>query len=485
MRSSALAALGVVQWSIERRQIQPAGGSLSKRAANTFEEVITNEKTRGGYFTTCTVGSPPQNLTMQLDTGSSDVWVPSSKAPICTRKQDKSNPGCTFGTFDSAQSSTFAMVGADQFRITYVDGSGSKGDYFMDSFEIGGANLINMTMGLGRQTDIPYGLVGVGYASNEAIVASTQSLNASYPNLPLHMMEEGLIKTNAYSLWLNDLSSDKGNILFGGIDTKKYEGDLTRIKIYPDAKSNAYTSFKVALTSLEATSPSGKDTLTSPLFPIPVVLDSGTTLSYLPNDLAIQVWNEVGAVFSSEIGMAVLPCNMASSLGNFTFGFAGQYGPRIHVAMDELVLDLTNGEAPTFVSGQYKGLKACEFGIQNFSSDPFLLGDTFLRSAYVVYDLVNNEIGLASTDFNATESNIIPFPSAGAPIPSATVAPGQDTLTQTVAGTKAASSPVYAAAPGFQIGVMEDRKNGAPGLVALPVVNIGVMAVWWIVDALW
>ncbi len=97
------------------------------------------------------------------------------------------------------------MVGQDTFSIAYVDGSKSQGDYFTDVFEIGGTSLQNITMGLGKQTDIPFGLVGVGYASNEAIVSDTRSPSSQYPNLPVSMMTEGLIPTNAYSLWLNDL----------------------------------------------------------------------------------------------------------------------------------------------------------------------------------------------------------------------------------------------------------------------------------------
>lgn len=65
-------------------------------------------------------------------------------------------------------------------------------------------------MGLGRKTDIPYGLIGVGYALNEAIVAGTRSASSAYPNLPVEMVNEGLIKTNAYSLWLNDLGECPG-----------------------------------------------------------------------------------------------------------------------------------------------------------------------------------------------------------------------------------------------------------------------------------
>lgn len=98
-------------------------------------------------------------------------------------------------------------MGKGQFKIKYVDGSHSTGDYITETFEIGGATLTNVTMGLGLDTDIPYGLVGVGYALNEAIVAGTRTSASAYPNLPVVMMTEGLINTNAYSLWLNDLGT--------------------------------------------------------------------------------------------------------------------------------------------------------------------------------------------------------------------------------------------------------------------------------------
>lgn len=192
---------GVVQWQIEKRE-SPIPQLLRKRA-NTYEEVITNDLTVGGYFAACAMGTPYQNLTLQLDTGSSDIWVPDSTAQAC--QDSKSNPqGCSFGTFDPSKSDTFVDVGKNEFNISYVDGSHSQGDYFTDRFEIGGA-VVNVTMGLGIDTDIAYGLVGVGYALNEAIVADTHSANSAYPNLPVTMEQEGLINTIAYSLWLNDL----------------------------------------------------------------------------------------------------------------------------------------------------------------------------------------------------------------------------------------------------------------------------------------
>ncbi|KAK4462180.1 aspartic peptidase domain-containing protein [Cladorrhinum samala] len=447
---------GVVQWGIQQRQAPPSSTTRIRRRASTFEEVISNQEARGGYFASCRMGTPAQDLTLQLDTGSSDIWVPDSQARVCAARGTQ---GCDLGSFNPSRSSTFEVVGRNEFDISYVDGSSSQGDYFTDVFEIGGATLQNMTMGLGQQTDIAYGLVGVGYAVNEAIVGSTQSLSSIYPNLPVNMVNEKLINSVAYSLWLNDLDSSSGSILFGGIDTEKYVGDLTRIDILANSQ-NLYTSFLVPLTSLTATSPSGSDTLTSRQFPIPVVLDSGTTLSYLPTDLAMQVWKEVGAVYSPELQLAIIPCDMQNSKGYFSFGFAGPNGPKIKVSMDELVLDLATSGAPTFSAGAYRGKAACEFGIQNFTSAPYLLGDTFLRSAYVVYDLVNNQIGLAATDFNSTKSNIVAFPSLSAPIPSATVAQDQSEATNKPSVT----TPAYVASAGFTKGAAaDDKENAAPG----------------------
>lgn len=453
----------VVQWDIEKRIVPTR---LRRRADSTYEEVITNEKGVGGYFATATIGTPGQNVTLQLDTASSDIWVPFSGAAVCRGRKLSGEKGCYLGscewgmpitsktlvmltdqTVDPKPSKTFDAFSRDTFEISYIDASFAKGHYFTDTFEISGAKVKNLTMGLGVQTDISYGLLGVGYAINEASITTA---GFKYPNLPIAMVNEGLINSVAYSLWLNDLGASTGNILFGGIDTSKFLGDMARLSILKDKEINAYDHFVVPLTSLEATSPSGTDILSTSDWPLEVVLDSGTTLSYLPYDIAKMVWDEVGATYNPEVDMAVLPCSHFEHPGYFSFGFAGEGGPRINITMDELVIDLTDGQAPEFSSGDHEGERVCQFGIQRGIASPYTLGDTFLRSAYVVYDLENNEVGIAATDFNSTKTNIVAFESKGAKIPSATLARHQ---AQTLSSPQATGQALKAA-DGFQ-----DRKN--------------------------
>jgi hypothetical protein len=132
----------------------------------------------------------------------------------------------------------------------------------------------------------------------------------------------------------------------------------------------------------------------------------------LPDDIAAAVFEELGAEVSQELGAVVVPCALATKNGTLNYGFGGEGGPVISVAVSQLVLPLTlpNGRVPQYSNGA----AACQLGIQAAGNLPVLFGDTFLRSAYVVYDLDNNRIALAQTDFNATDSNVVAFESGGA-----------------------------------------------------------------------
>jgi hypothetical protein len=75
----------------KNREVEKA--QLAKRG--TLSVTLANYETIGLYAANATVGTPGQPFTFQIDTGSSDVWVPSSSASIC---KDTQEGGCPFGS---------------------------------------------------------------------------------------------------------------------------------------------------------------------------------------------------------------------------------------------------------------------------------------------------------------------------------------------------------------------------------------------------
>jgi hypothetical protein len=205
--------------------------------------------------------------------------------------------------------------------------------------------------------------------------------------------------------------------------------------MYPSANTGVIDRFTVAFTSLSITSPSGSDTLTPAGYSEAAVLDSGTTLTYVPDDLAQAIFNEVGATFYPQDRVTLCPCGIGTVKGYLSFGFAGAYGPVIQVPISEMVYYPTTNGTQIDVTPD----TPCIFGIVPASAlgngGLILFGDTLLRSAYVVYDLVNYRIGMAPTDFNSTGSNVVAFPSLGAAIPSATTVISEFAVIPTAAGT--------------------------------------------------
>lgn len=400
---------------------------LMRRDTGTWEQMMNNNISGGGYYAQVQVGTPPQDVTLIVDTGSSDVWVLDTNADLCTSplKQQQSQVGGCIETYNQNDSSTFELVDEGGFEIAYLSGESSTGDYIKEDFHIGGATIESLQIGLAKSTDINSGLIGVGFG--EAVSAAEV-----YPNIMDEFKSQGLIAVKAYSLWLNDLSADQGSILFGGIDTEKFIGSLTSIPIVPTRGGNYY-AFQIAMTALDLTSPSGQfDDVPIDSQPLPVILDSGTTLSYLPSDIVEGLYETLNAYDDvARTGVVFVSCSILDEYPDmqFTFTFGNtetgdKNAVKLHVSVREMILDnvrefLRQGYSlPPGVP--FQDDDTCTLGLQAIDaeggaasrggstiSNLGLLGDTFLRSAYVVYDLDNKEIGLAQANVNATSSNVV------------------------------------------------------------------------------
>ena len=386
------------------------------------------------------IGTPPQHFQIHVDTGSSDLWVPSVNATGC---EGPSGAGCNGNAFNINATSTFQALKED-FNATYGSGM-DTGFYFTDTVLIQNAKLEKLTCALAlatEQNSATGGILGLGLPTQEVSVNKDKF---AYPMVYQRLAEEGYTKSLAFSLYLNDLASGQGSVLFGGIDRNKFTGDLISLPIQPSKTMPA--RWQVALTSISYQDASGLHNLTSDGYSTAALLDSGTTATKIDPAVAEQIYSGLGAV-SSPQGYLV-PCAY-SSAANFSlvYGFGGPAGPQISVPASELV---DKNPLPANISAEYGGIPQCRVLVNASSST--VLGDSFLRAAYAVYDPQNLQVALAQAKFNVTQEDIVAIPSGGK-------IPGVSSTASFMVPSAASSSPVLSqsasgsglASPTFDLG---------------------------------
>ncbi|KAL6229112.1 hypothetical protein BDW75DRAFT_235447 [Aspergillus navahoensis] len=371
------------------------------------------------YSTNLTIGNPPQAVEVSVDTGSADLWVVHSNNPICEVRGTRCND---FGTYDPDSSRSYEGL-SDEFSIEYGDSSWAEGYYAIDTLTIENAEIPEVQFAVAVQSSIDKGILGIGYSTN---VVSTYL----YPNLPELLVANNITTSNAYSLWLNRLGSDEGTILFGGINTAHYTGPLRTL---PVVRYNGhYIHLWLTLTEMGVESASDditksySDTMSTsgePEFPFVALLDSGATLTYLPSNIVAQIFSDLDVHLYEPEQFGYVPCDtylVGREDYNLTFTFSGV---TIRVPLRELVLrDAISGpgrDALPLPNSNDTDEESCLFGILP-NTDLFpILGDTFLRSAYVVFDLENNEISLAQSNPDPGDDRILEIGSGDEAVPEA------------------------------------------------------------------
>ncbi|KAL8791699.1 MAG: hypothetical protein Q9195_005706 [Heterodermia aff. obscurata] len=409
---AALAALAILPCSLAEPKVfglkfakvkKDVAQSGLQRRANTVSEALYNGQNL--YIANISIGTPPQKMSVQLDTGSSDLWVPSSDSNICQE------PSCdAWGSFDYKSSTTFEELDdLGEFDISYGDGSSYSGAYFSDNLVIGDSSLKDVTMAVAISAQNLVGdgsalgnngLMGIGFDTNEARVDQG---DRAYLGVVSQLKKQGLIKTLSYSLWLDDEEAQTGSILFGGVDTSKYAAPLIAMPMVGFESQDPTTVNEVAIemTSIGLTDNAGTSSLTDSNLVVPALLDSGTTLIQLPTDMAQKIQDTVGAITDPNSAQPLVACNLSTAKATYVFGFGGSSGPKINVPISQLI-DPPDGRT-VFADGT----PACGFDIIGNDEGQVILGDVFLRSAYVVYHLGAKTIALANSNTNPGSSSDI------------------------------------------------------------------------------
>lgn len=335
----------------------PSSTAVSSRQ-DSFGAALTQKPDKTMYWINITTGTPGQPQSLQLDTGSRSLWVAAKGSSLCS----SSLVDCAdLGSFDSSKSATFDD--ADQTNtISYGDGTSVSGEWFYDTVQIDGHTVTNQLATLGTTgSGVKEGVLGIGFP-------------ASYPTLNHNLAAQGVIASNKYSIWLNDLEAPGGAILFGGLDLSKFVAPLLRVPVVGSTNADASVAYNqptVELTRVSTLNGITITTQTSPGYSENAILDTGTTLTVLPKSLADTIIDAMGAQYypsASTSGNTIISCSQADEDLSINFHFGSKAEPTINVDISQMVLQGL---------GQLNGVEMCQFGL--YSSDgsyPTTLGES-------------------------------------------------------------------------------------------------------------
>ncbi|TFK43494.1 endopeptidase [Crucibulum laeve] len=352
-----------------------AGGSGRRVARPAFQNgeqlFWTQEELKGGhgvplsnfmnaqYFTEISLGSPPQTFKVVLDTGSSNLWVPSVK---CT------SIACFLHTkYDSSSSSTYKANGSE-FSIQYGSGS-MEGFVSNDVLSIG--DLTIKSQDFAEATKEP----GLAFAFGKfdgilGLAYDTISVNHIVPPF-YQMINQDLIDSPVFSFRVGSSEEDGGEAVFGGIDESAYKGKIT----YVPVRRKAYWEVELEKVGF------GDEVLE--LENTGAAIDTGTSLIALPTDIAEMLNTQIGAKKSWN-GQYTVECSKVPTLPELSFYFGGKAYP---LKGTDYILEV-QGTCMSAFTGMDINLPGGSL---------WIIGDVFLRKYFTVYDLGRNAIGFADS----------------------------------------------------------------------------------------
>jgi hypothetical protein len=184
------------------------------------------------------------------------------------------------------------------------------------------------------------GLLGLGYSFKEG---SALNHGIRYPNFVETLVNAGEIASRFYSLYLSDLGQ-YGGIIFGGIDTQKFEGDLVTLNCFPTG-GDVY-DFYLSMPNVTVVDGNGTTTQlvnrTNTQFGL---FDSGSTAWQVNDTIYHEIVELTGFMFLLKSEHAIRPCVEVSNTTAFEFQFEGFQGnnatqAHLRVLLSQTVLPL-------------------------------------------------------------------------------------------------------------------------------------------------
>ncbi|KAF2848771.1 acid protease, partial [Plenodomus tracheiphilus IPT5] len=362
---------------------------------------IWTEDSGISYLINVTLGSDNQTVPLIFDTGSTETFL----NPDCFTLSDENVfKTCMDRPRYNAFTSTSSKFAGGSFSLSYSGGDSLvAGTYVNDAIRIGDATVNARHIGLAAtSSNFDAGIFGAGL-----------SAIGDSPSIIEQMVEQGQVSSYVFSVDLGPLNCpEPGTVIFGGIDTKRYRGALTLLE------GNGYNTF---ITAMGLTLPNGThisynssllnsnnstkpDTATAGL---PVFLDTGSPYNLVPKNLLYAIVEsypdvavkETGAGRSFEVPYTTNSHTYTYTCTQLTPNLQYTFKKKtIHVPIADTLIRLPNGQCilPFGVPPSTSTAAAAQTARSGHM--PYILGNSIMRAAYVVFDLDNNGIWMAARD---------------------------------------------------------------------------------------
>ena len=309
----------------------------------------------GFYQSPVSIGEGPDSTTfiLDLDTGSSDLWVFSTLLPSDQRGNHT--------LYDPTKSNSSVPLGKT-WNITYLDGSGANGFAFSDTVNLGGMIIKNQAVEAANTTESFLdcscdGLLGLSLEPN-------QITPGVVPTIVQNLLQNPEFKQPVFTALLTRASEPPGFYTFGFInDTLSKPGVKFTDIVTIAAQAPGEWEFSSEFAFLNGKRIDRPDNT--------AIADTGTTGILLNKELVGEIYKFLGGHFNVTLQVWVFPAN-TTQFPTLTLP-AGDQNVTLTPA------DFVGGTPDSgFIPGSIQ-----ENGDLNFD----IFGDSWLNNVYAVFDL--------------------------------------------------------------------------------------------------
>ncbi|KAI1402921.1 aspartic endopeptidase [Hypoxylon fuscum] len=340
----------------------------------TGEVTAEDQQNDSMYICQIGVGTPPQKLLVDFDTGSADTWV------FSTLQGKSTSEG--HNVYDPKKSQSFKKLSGKTWKIQYGDGSTASGECVSDTLALGGLTIKKQTIECASKMSKQFakstgdGLLGLAWGKINTVMDSGEADPQATP-------VENMIKQDdipkAAELFTSAFYSSrdkdpKSFYTFGFIDqdlVKKSGQDIHWTEI---DNSKGFWSF-----SSESCSINGEKV---DLSGNTAIADTGTTLALMSDKVVEKIYDQIPGATYDWLNQGYI----------FPISVKADDIPEVKVAVGDAEYVIQKEDLAFAITDDKKNWYG---GIQSRGMMPFdILGDTFLKSVYAVWDQGNKRFGL-------------------------------------------------------------------------------------------